>query len=57
MLSHWEGILVKPECRDSGNDFCHFSFLGNPKKKRLVPSRSQRKDQKRCSFCVASAQK
>ena len=29
--------------RDSGNDFCQFSFLGYPKRNDFVPSRSQKK--------------
>ena len=31
-----------PTGRDSGNDFCRFSFLGYPKRNDFVPSRTQK---------------
>ena len=34
---------VSPTLRDSGNDFCRFSFLGYPKRNDFVPSWSQKK--------------
>ena len=42
-------IKVAAVGRDSGNDFCRFSFLGYPKRNDFVPSRTQK-----CLFSVGS---
>ena len=34
--------LIPEQTRDSGNDFCHFSFLGYPKRNDFVPSLTQK---------------
>ena len=36
-------IIQAPRSRDSGNDFCCFSFLGYPKRNDFIPSCIQKK--------------